>query len=132
MDREGVKLDGPGQTEPGLSLLGYSRLPAASGKPGPWTDPCFPVPLGQPFQIDGIGPPDAPPPASGNQGNGTGSCSGGDSGGIIILYSADPVPLPWGVHPMDKLLAEGIRMAASSNSGYSGASHTFQNRLPAK
>jgi hypothetical protein len=58
MDRKRVELDGPGQTKRGLSLLGVF-LPAGNfRKIGALNGSMFRVPLGQPFQIDWIGPPD--------------------------------------------------------------------------
>jgi hypothetical protein len=60
MDRKRVELDGPGQTEPWLSLLGVFPPAGNVRKIGALNGSMLQAPLGQPIQIDWIGPPDAP------------------------------------------------------------------------
>ncbi len=60
MARKRVELDGPGQTKRGPALLGVFQPAGNFRKIGALNGSMLRAPLGQPIQIDWIGPPDAP------------------------------------------------------------------------
>jgi hypothetical protein len=114
MDRKAGKLDGPGQTKRGPALLGVFPPAGNFQNIGALNGSMFRAPLGQPIQIDWIGPPDAP---RATKVIARAAVPGAAGGGSLLYISADPAPPPWGVHPIDKLLAAVPCRAGQSHTG---------------
>jgi hypothetical protein len=96
MDRKAGKLDGPGQTKRGPALLGVFPPAGNFQNIGALNGSMFRAPLGQPIQIDWIGPPDAP---RATKVIARAAVPGAAGGGIIIIHKRGPGAAALGCSP---------------------------------